>query len=256
MSAGLLAAMPWRRPSSAPPPVPPGSLSARWQFNDIGALWTNTARTTPVSADGDEIKGVTDASGNGHHLQLTTLSGPLYKTNLGPSGALGGAHFVTTTRERTLQTVDKISNGTSTTYYFIGKIVAGNDTVFLGRTTTLGGAATEYAFYHPTPQADALVARGISSAGVAGQFPTAYGVFCLVINGTSVTSYLDNVLKKTGSCSSAALNAYLMLNTYVSNSLVISGELEVLEVLVYDVAHTTERADVQTYAASVYGTPA
>lgn len=255
MSAGLLAAMPWRRPVSAPP-VPSGSLSARWQFNNVAALWKDTGRTTPVTADGDEIKGVTDASGNGHHLQLATVSGPLYKNTLGPSGALGGAHFVTTTNNRTLQTVDKISNGTATTYYFIGKIVGADDTVFLSRFTSLGVSATEYLYSHPTPQPDAVATRGGTVAGVSGQFPTsAYGIVCLVVNGTTATEYLNNVQKATGAISSSSLNAYLAFNTYTIGSIAFSGEFEVLEALVYDTAHTTERADVQAYAAAAYGTP-
>lgn len=64
-----------------------------WDFSDASTLFTDSTRTTPVSADGDPIGGVTDLSGAGNHLrQASGAERPLYKTGIldGRSAALYG----------------------------------------------------------------------------------------------------------------------------------------------------------------------
>lgn len=67
------------------PPTPLqifGSALKGWYAAwDPTTLFTDTARTTPVSADGNAVAGWADKSGNGNHLQQATAgSRPLYKT--------------------------------------------------------------------------------------------------------------------------------------------------------------------------------
>lgn len=58
----------------------PLTLSPLWwyDFSDISTLFQDNPRTTPITADGQIVRGVADKSGNGWHLVGTTT----YKTNI------------------------------------------------------------------------------------------------------------------------------------------------------------------------------
>lgn len=253
--------------SSPPPdPAPPlDSLAARWRFGRLASLFQDHDGTTPVASPGDPVGRVVDEIGGHDLVQTTNAARPTYQTNLGPGGALGGVHLVANTA---LDGLDTLASGLVSTTYLIGKV--SSESVFLSRSggSTGTSIATEYAYYAPSPPSDALkVNRGIQTtiAGVAGQFPTsAYGVFCFAVDasdagaGDTAASYLDGTLKASfaGDLGNANLTAYLSVNTYQRGGTAYSGNVDVLEVLVYHAAHgPTERAAVQAYAAAAYGTP-
>ncbi len=73
-----------------PPAFDPATLSAHawWDPSDLSTLWQDSARTTPVTADGDPVGCIDDKSGNGRSLvQATSGKRPLYKT-------AGGLHWL------------------------------------------------------------------------------------------------------------------------------------------------------------------
>lgn len=71
------------------------NLLAWYDFSDINSLWQDTGRTTAVTANGQNIQGVTDKSGNGNHLsQASASNAPIYTTGVknGLSSADGAAN--------------------------------------------------------------------------------------------------------------------------------------------------------------------
>ena len=59
-------------------------------FSDISTLYTDSAKTTPVTADNDVIGAAEDKSGNGNdHTQTTTAAKPTYKTGIQNSLSIG-----------------------------------------------------------------------------------------------------------------------------------------------------------------------
>jgi hypothetical protein len=60
-----------------------GSLVCLYDFTRANSLFTNTSRTTGVSADGDVIAGVTDLANGSYHLsQSDGTATPTYRTNV------------------------------------------------------------------------------------------------------------------------------------------------------------------------------
>jgi len=95
-----------------------GYVGAWYDPSDLSTLWQDSARTTPVTADGDPVGCIDDKSGNGNHLtQATSGKRPVYR-------ASGGLHWLqgdgiadsTSTASIDLTATDKVSVFTSTKF--------------------------------------------------------------------------------------------------------------------------------------------
>lgn len=89
-----------------------GEQGAWYDPSDLSTLWQDSARTTPVTADGQPVGCIDDKSGNGNHLkQATAGARPLYKTD----GVLhwllfdGSASFMETSASVDLSGTDKLT---------------------------------------------------------------------------------------------------------------------------------------------------
>lgn len=61
-----------------------GEVGAIYDPSDTGTLWQDSARTVPVTADGDPVGAIDDKSGNGRHAtQATASARPLYRASSG-----------------------------------------------------------------------------------------------------------------------------------------------------------------------------
>ncbi len=84
-------------------PTAPAAPLVWWDFTDINTLFTDAARTTPVTADGDEIKGVFDKGRGLLHLEPQGTNGPRF-TTAGING-LSTADFDDTNAESLISTI-------------------------------------------------------------------------------------------------------------------------------------------------------
>lgn len=78
MIPGIVAASGW-----TPADLYAGGKNGVWYDpSDLSTLWQDSARTIPVTSDGDPVGGMEDKSGNGFHVgQATASARPLYKTD-------------------------------------------------------------------------------------------------------------------------------------------------------------------------------
>ena len=77
-----------RAPGGGPPAINPPNLATLqfwYDFTDRSTLYTDTARTTQVTAAGQTINGITDKGVAAHHADSTGEVGPVY-TKSGQNG--------------------------------------------------------------------------------------------------------------------------------------------------------------------------
>jgi len=255
VSAGLLAAMPWRRPSAGAAPAPGSPALDLWP-GKVDSLYQDTGTATPITAAGQTVRHVVDQSGNGRDAIQTDLSkAPQYATDLGPSGNLPGLDFLGSGAHWL-----KVNAFTSpaTSYFFVYAVTSAAGTIF-NRVRTSNGTAADYVYKSNEIQGDRGTKRLLASNGF---FPnTSYHLGCLRLDpsGTNkIEAYLDGSLftSSTLSIGTTDLDASLLLGAY-SELGDYPARLLLLRFLTYHAAlDSTDRRAVETYLQGLYGTPA
>jgi len=216
------------------PPAGVAGLVAAYDFSDATSMFTDTARTTPVAADGDIIKGVTDLSGTGKHLSEAT-NGPTYKVAIQNGQSV--ARF----------------DGTNDILTYTGAVVSQPNTIVAFGKRIAGGASHFI---------DGTTARQI--AGMPGG--AFYGIFAgttlstatavdtnprLIVghyNGASSKVWLDGGASVNGNAGTNALTDIVQTNAAFTNA-------DLYELLIYNTALSL--ADINSlgsYLASKWGT--
>ena len=255
MSAGLLAAMPWRRPSSGGGPPPGSPILDLWP-QVLGSLYQDTGTSTPVTTAGQTVQHVVDQSGNGRDaIQTATINAPQYATGLGPGSNLAGLDFLSTGAHWL-----KVASFTSpaTTYFFVYAVTSSTGTLFT-RVRTSGGAAADYVYKTGEIQGDRGTTRLLTNNGF---FPdTSYHLGCLRIDPSGanrIEAYLDGTMFTSSALSigSTDLVANLLLGAF-SELGGFPARLLLLRFLTYHTAlNSTDRRAVEVYLQALYGTPA
>lgn len=197
--------------------------------SDITTLFTDSAKTTPVTSDGDVVGAWADKSGNGNDvLQTTTANKPLYKVNIknnksallfdGISDYLVNA-FTQLSQPYNVIIVAQmnasiVNNGVSA-YLFDGNDVTNRNLIF----KDASGTPDCWSIYAGTPIQD-----GDCNSNWNVYFTLFSGVSSdLRINGTSVVS---------GDAGSNNLDGITIACNYLTTSIFFKGYIA--EILIYD----------------------
>jgi hypothetical protein len=155
-----------------------------WDFSDISTLFTDTNKTTPVTADAQTIGCIADKSGQGNDLtQATGANRPVYKAAIQNGQSVG--RFTRATPmyvDRTTYVGGQAAQ--PVTWFFVCKA---------GATATdetyADGITARHIFRPDTVGGSYLFFAGTSAT--FGATDTNWHVFCVTVNGASSKFYKD-----------------------------------------------------------------
>ena len=166
-------------------PVPTISgLKAWYDFSDTATLWQDTGRTSPITADAQTIKGVTDKSGTAVHLSEAT-NPPTFKSAIqnglsvgrfdGTNDILAAGAPASTTVVYTMFTVQKLSVLGGATHDFFAN----------------GGAADGYGMRANTGNTRCVVHSGVAEKSDNPANTTTWEIWVALHTTGATTFYLN-----------------------------------------------------------------
>lgn len=236
-------------PAFAPSDI--SGLVAWYDFSDITTLFTDSARTTAVTADADPIGGVTDKSGSANHLgQGTASKRPTYKVAIQNSKSI--ARFDGTDDLLSASLALPYSGVTFAAVYLYNQSVAFNG--FLAQVT--GGSYAIRIKGRGNPDgAQIILSRNSPYAETSDNQAMSANAFHVVVFGiisaSDVQVWVDSVSGGSTSGSFSASGSSTTFNLGKSDTY-FPGDVG--EFLIYDsVLSAGNRALVQTYLNSRWG---
>lgn len=222
-------------------PTSVGGLVTWIDFSDASTLFTDTGRTTRVSADADIIKGVTDKSGSGNHLSEAT-NGPTYKTAIQNSKSI--ARFDGT--NDVLACVG-LSVAQPTSILIVGKVTtAGSDTNYF----LIDGATARQVVYRDSTTKWSMFAGALLTGAATADLN--YHTFTAIFNGASSSERVDLGAYSSGAAGANALTSLLLGKGNTGSFYGIDEG----EVLIYSTALSTPNRDtLESYLKTKWGTP-
>lgn len=189
-------------PAFAPTDI--SGLVAWYDFSDITTLFTDSARTTAVTADADPIGGVTDKSGSANHLgQGTASKRPTYKVAIQNSKSIARFDGSDDILSRTAS-IPSISTGA--TLCMVIKYASDEYSFALGgyyngaAYRLLSSSSKHYGNLQTTAGAPANIGGAVASTSfgiVTLRYAAATGVRLLRVNTTDTTNTITaaNILQ-------------------------------------------------------------
>lgn len=218
-------------------------LQGWFDFSDASTLFTDSARTTPVSSDGDPIGGVSDKSGVNNHLgQATSGRKPAYKTNIQNGRSV--ARFDGT--DDLLQSATFTDLTQPSEVFIVAKQDASrDDQIFDGGS---GGTKRNTMGFHTGPQdARSFAGTTISAALID---TTQYLLIHTVYDGASGSIGYADYAATAGNIGTDATDGFSLGDgPPFSPSVPLDGDI--CEVVFYNASlNSTERGNVEAYLNS------
>lgn len=227
-------------------PVPISGLLSWYDFADASTLYQDTARTSPITADGQTIKGVTDKGSAAKHLSVALTDGPLYKAAI-----LGGKSIgrFSAARADMLQATSNHNAVQPNTIFLVAQIPAAATQMNIV-TSPSGPQNALYLFGDPS--IGAMFSGGTVNSSVTVDDNVAR-IWCGVFNTPSSKLYLGGgAAAATGDPGSNEISQLALGASSSGSDQKVTGDVG--EVLIYDTLLTLAQINtVGAYLNSKWG---